>query len=731
MSAEATWPEVRRKEFTGGSLPWLIVLFLGTRLLYLVVVHPDFLLTHPSDELYRGAIAQEIVSGLNMPLADYRADDYSGGSLVVGALAAGFFLLLGPTVFALKLAPLLLFTLALVFWSLTLQRHVSERVAAYFAIIFSVSPPQFTAYSLVAVGFHTESIFFTALSLFLLCEILSAKTPARVPAALLGFTAGFGLWFTYSYGPTLLAVVVFWLWYDEPARLKTRFLYFGAFFVIGFLPWISFNLHHHFSGLVVQGVNVWDHFSPINLVAGLSDYRAFVPYQFFTVFAATHPEDLPRKAVNLCYAVLFLVPILAARFLGPRALEATPANPHPDRIKLAGFGILYLCIFTLIVQLSDLRAPRYYIPAYPFLFFFLASAVDRLQEVFRPVGNRIRNFFLSSLILLGIGAHSVVLSLDHAGYSLFSKGYSYGPLLWFSVCPGKEETCEEKILLHLERSPLLSTILPTLSPEDQREVSIDVVLMLADVCLSNRRAAEFSRIRRLIPPGFENHFFYWLGISAMSKHRNDVPKAMASVEFLQQHSAASFRLALFGIYRLWPQQADLQARPESLISKPVVVSPEVEPHYLRALGHYAGRYWHQKDRSLGHLNVQLQSFLPRFDPSVQRYVLQGIGRFLFTLVTPGYVFPRSFAPRELESLPTATHRGIFEGVGMALGESDFFPWISWKRQPSPLWDTYTKGLADRNVIYIQESRKQFSALFERSQPSASAKPQNRDGPDRY
>lgn len=694
------------------ALGGLLLLFVASRLLYLVLVHPDFLLTLPTDELYRGAIAREVVTGLNMPFSDYRADDYSGGSLVVGALAAGFFLLLGPTVFALKLAPLLFFTLALIFWYLTLKRHVSKRVAVYFAIIFSLSPPLFTAYSLVPVGFHTESVFFTAVSLFLLCEILSAEGPAWIPTALLGFIAGFGLWFTYAYGLTLLAMAVFWPWQDNSGRLKTRLLCFGISFVLGFLPWISFNIQHSFSGLVVQGVAVWEHFSPAYLLAGLSDYRAFFPYQFLTVFASSDPADLPRRAVNLSYAILFLGPILAAGLVAGKTLRQAPAGSQPDQARLSRFGILYLCIFTLVVQLSDFRTPRYFVPAYPFLFFFLASAVTRLQDAFPLSHDRIRVVFLSSLALLCFVTHSAVVTLDHAGYAFVAKGYSYGGLLWFSLCPGKEEQCEERILSQVEQTPLLTTLLPKLPPEDQQEVFLETVVLLSDAALSNRGTADFTRIERLIPPGFGKHFAYSVGIGAMSRYRNDLPRAMETLNFLRQRSSAFYPVALFGLYRLWPQQADLRASPESLINQPVAVAPAVKPHYWRALGHYAGRYWHQTDRSLGRLDAQLQSFLPKVDPSAQRYVLQGVGWFLFTQGTPGFLFARSIDPNELEGAPAAYHRGLFEGVGLALGESSFFPWISWKRNPSPLWEMYTKGLAEPNVEYIREGRKEFLAIFD-------------------
>jgi len=126
------------------SLGGFLLLFLASRLLYLVLIDPTYLLYYSSEQLYRGTIAQELVTGLTLPFIDYRADNYSGGSLVIGALAAGFFLLFGPTVFALKLAPLMVFTLALAFWYWTLQRYADERVAGSFALLFCFSPPLFT-----------------------------------------------------------------------------------------------------------------------------------------------------------------------------------------------------------------------------------------------------------------------------------------------------------------------------------------------------------------------------------------------------------------------------------------------------------------------------------------------------------------------------------------------------------------------------------------------------------
>jgi len=103
------------------ALGGFLLLFVASRLLYLVLIDPNYLLNLSTEELSCGTLAQELVTGFTLPFTEYRINNYAGGSLVTGVLAAGFFLLFGPTVFALKLAPLVFFTLALVFWYWTIQ----------------------------------------------------------------------------------------------------------------------------------------------------------------------------------------------------------------------------------------------------------------------------------------------------------------------------------------------------------------------------------------------------------------------------------------------------------------------------------------------------------------------------------------------------------------------------------------------------------------------------------
>src|SRR2546426_1111477 len=545
---EQMMPSGNARAVLGGFL----LLFVASRLLYVVLIDPNYVLIHLGEELYRGAIAEELVTGLKMPFTEYRADNYSGGSLVIGALASGFFLLFGPTVFALKLAPLFLFTLALVFWYWTIERAAGERVARYFAVLFCFSPPLFTAYSVTAMGFHSESIFFSALTGFLLFRMLSDETGSLAFAALLGLTTGFGLWFTYIYGLTLLALLGFWVWYDKGILRLPRVLWFALGFGMGFSPWIVINVQTHFAGLVIYDMNVWEHFGLAYLWDGLAHPRRLAPVEFFVHIASDDTWDLYRRAVNLLYSLLYLGPILTAGVLrmmktgrsapagvndrgrGPR--ETRPSPTHPTRPTLVGVAILS------------------------------------------------------------------------------AKGYAYGFLPWaylYSHTPAGPD--DPKVIAQLVQRPLLSDILPKLSSEDQRELSRVIALMLARKAPLNGEPGEFFRIERVVPPGFDRYFYYWLGGTAMGQHPNKLPKAFAAVEFLHHRSPAAHHMALVGIYRSWPLGAALDSSPEALLNSPAPVAPELSPHYWRALGQLAGRYWYETERSLSLLNAHLQAFVPRLD----------------------------------------------------------------------------------------------------------------------
>src|SRR5437899_8822014 len=413
---------------TRTALGGFLLLFVASRLLYVVLIHPSYLSPQLDDELYVGTIAQELVTGPTLPFADYRATNYMLGTLMIGTLASGFFLLFGPTVFALKLVPLLLFTLALAIWYWTIQRAAGERVAGCFALLFCFSPPLLTEYSTASPCCHGESILFSALTVFLFFRMLSDEGSSPGVPVLLGLTAGVGLWFAYIYGLTLLAMLGCWLWHDKGRFWQARVLWFALGFAVGFAPWILFNAQTHFAGLVVYDKNVWEHFGLAYLWDGLSHPRRLSLYEFFADIASDDQRDLPRRAVNLLYSLLYLGPILTVGILRLKTVRSAPTGPSPPRPALVRFSLLYVVVFALAVQFSDFRATRYHLPAYPFLFLFVALSLARCQEAFPNVHKKIQIIFLGIVVALGLGAHAPLLSLHRSGAPLPAKGYAYALL---------------------------------------------------------------------------------------------------------------------------------------------------------------------------------------------------------------------------------------------------------------------------------------------------------------
>ena len=104
----------------------LVVALLCTRLLMLVSSMDKLCI---EDELYRGNVAKELISGPGLRFFDYQRSEYEGGALVMGVLAVPFFLLFGKTLFALKLVVLSFSVATLVLWYLFLYTFFDRTTA--------------------------------------------------------------------------------------------------------------------------------------------------------------------------------------------------------------------------------------------------------------------------------------------------------------------------------------------------------------------------------------------------------------------------------------------------------------------------------------------------------------------------------------------------------------------------------------------------------------------------
>jgi len=101
---------------------WLLFLYCFVRLP--LMLSP---LEVISDDVYRGMIAVELIEGLKLPLWDYAANPYGGGSLLAGLWTTPFFLIFGKNLFALRFAPFLWHFYSLIAWYFVFKKYFSPK----------------------------------------------------------------------------------------------------------------------------------------------------------------------------------------------------------------------------------------------------------------------------------------------------------------------------------------------------------------------------------------------------------------------------------------------------------------------------------------------------------------------------------------------------------------------------------------------------------------------------
>jgi len=395
----------------------LSFLFLLSRVLHLLFCFPEPF----TEELHRGTIAKELIEGLKIPFFDYAADHYSGGSLVYGALTVPSFLVFGKSVFALRLTGILFQYGAFITWFLLMKRFFGRRAAFFTALLYLFSPPWLTLYSMYAMGVHAESLFFTALGLFLLFRILYDKTSLLKHAAYLGLVTGFGTYFSYQEAVSVVCFLLFWFYEDQKCLRKKEFYFFFLFFLVGFSPWFIYNGLHHFQGLTrVHEAFTYSSWERLLIIPfrflKLATWKVLGMLSFnYREGARYHPHP---TLLNLVYygAILFSYGMLY-RF------ERKNRKTH--------FFFLFPLLFLLIASVSRFNIStyesRYFVPLFPIFFAAIALGLCRLgtgSRFFR----RLSFFVLLFLLGMGVKGELNLLSTRELKISLNHQGYSYRQL---------------------------------------------------------------------------------------------------------------------------------------------------------------------------------------------------------------------------------------------------------------------------------------------------------------
>ena len=363
------------------------------------------------EELHRGTIAHELTVGLKAPLWDYRADSYSGGSLAVGLVAAPLFFALGSRLIVLKLVPLAISLVTLGLFIALLDRYHSRRAAWVGASLFVLAPPFTTQLSLLAMGYHTESIVFSAL--LVLGWARAFERPDGCAPFWLGLIAGLAFSFTYITAITTLGCLLC----SGPFLRRGAWAKLAAGLALGLAPWAAYNLTHHFDG--VRIAHVW--FTPPEGAVD-SPYRFLLRlgWRVVTLLALAVPLSygfpailgVPGPVWSYAYWSLTVAPIVWLLF-------RARVRPVVVRPLLA-----YAVVFLVVYPFTRFAVPRGVTPEefrhfLPLQFALLTVLALALAEA--PFGKAAT----VALIALGVMGQATLPGRHPAPHLVGYRGYSY------------------------------------------------------------------------------------------------------------------------------------------------------------------------------------------------------------------------------------------------------------------------------------------------------------------
>jgi len=188
------------------------------------------------EELGKGTAAKALLDWIPADYVRLNYGYHEGGGFVVTHLKALFFLLVGENVLAHKLAALTITTLILLAGWRLCTRHLGERAAIAFGLLFALCPAAQLRFSLLGLGTHFEALLFIAIVLSLALTIAAQAEPRARDLAALGLAAGFGLYFSLQTAPAS-ACAALWILWERKGRPAPRELGLAAAGLLaGLLP---------------------------------------------------------------------------------------------------------------------------------------------------------------------------------------------------------------------------------------------------------------------------------------------------------------------------------------------------------------------------------------------------------------------------------------------------------------------------------------------------------------
>lgn len=242
-----------KKNFSRYLLVALVVIFLVSRFIVLINLLDG---VYKAESLVQGRLGRDLMDGLPLPgnLLDYRLTCWLGGDFINALLLVPFLMVFKGSYFGFSLMFMLLTATILGLIFLFLKRNFGYLAALLGSLLFIFAPALPVLEQLSCTGVHSNITFFNILLMLLFYRIFFEKKPISKKIFIsMGLISGLGVFYDYTFLITLVICFIFWFILDKGFILRKRFWIFSISFIVGFLPWIIYNLHADFASLRMHG----------------------------------------------------------------------------------------------------------------------------------------------------------------------------------------------------------------------------------------------------------------------------------------------------------------------------------------------------------------------------------------------------------------------------------------------------------------------------------------------
>ncbi len=395
------------------------------------------------EEFEKGAAARLLLGGAKIPWTSLPYHIYEGGGFVQSHLDAIFFLVLGPSVLALKLTSLFWNIAILLMGWRCLDEHVGRSSARAFAVLFVFAPVGFQKLSLLSLGIHFEALWFVLAIVHFTARIMTSDKSELLDWFLLGLVVGFGFFFSLQVAVFAAVAGAFLLYTSWRSLNGSGGLIASLGLVLGLTPWLVMFGHWGPKVFDVHGSSVG-----ADLRQALGNVRASVG----SIFRG-------RDLLDLCaLAVLWLAPLLGLLALLTSQLRSSRRMIWLVLASLAVFLCVYLASGFAVGEIYHYFRLNRTAPAWMLATLLCSVGLAALWDSERKASRVCGAAILVLLFAAGLrgtwrtcARGSPATPLENIGLLARTKGYAYPA--YFSQLWPRLEGDERKRVEVLRRVP--------------------------------------------------------------------------------------------------------------------------------------------------------------------------------------------------------------------------------------------------------------------------------------